>query len=187
MTAAPTPSASPRPSGGLFVLGLDPGLAATGVGLVHRAPGGRIVHLAHKVIATRPGAGGPGELWDRARGIARRVYELWCERTPVVALESWAHYGEHPTTQAHNLGVVIGAILGALPTTARVVDAGRAQDWRRGIGLGPTATKAEVQERVRRLLDLADVPRPQHAADALAVAIVAAGRHHTLSSGGSRP
>lgn len=159
------------------VLGIDPGLASTGLGLVERAASGRLRHLGHRAITTRPGAGAPGEAWDRAKGIARAVYEVWCETpAPLVAIETWAHYGEHPTTQAHALGLVIGAILGALPSTVRVVEAGRAQDWRRGIGLAPTATKAEVQARVQRLLGLPELPRPQHAADALAVALVVAGR-----------
>jgi crossover junction endodeoxyribonuclease RuvC len=174
-------------AGELYVLGIDPGLASTGLGLVHRNAAGRLRHVHHQVIATRPGAGAPGETWDRAKGIARAVYEVWCEHAPAVAIESWAHYGEHPTTQAHALGLVIGAILGALPASARVLEAGRAQDWRRAIGLAPTATKAEVQERVGRLLGLAELPRPQHAADALAVAIVTAGRNHALPPGGLRP
>lgn len=158
----------------LVVLGVDPGLASAGWGVVRRE-GGRAVHVAHGALhtpSTEPALA-------RAQTLARELGALLTTHRPhLVALERWVHYGQSDTTQAHTLGLAIGALVAACGAHGvPVVDECRAQDWRVALGLPRDASKAAGQSRVGAILGLPSVPRPQHAADALAVAVVAAARH----------
>lgn len=154
-----------------LILGLDPGLAPTGWGLVRR-DGCRTAYVAHGVLRTDPAADDHARVQELARGLS----ELLAARRPdLVAIERWVHYGQSESTQAHGLGLVIGALVAAAGSLGvPTVSLSRAQDWRTALGLPRDATKAQAQERVRVVLGLAAPVRPQHASDALAVAVVAA-------------
>ena len=155
----------------MIVLGLDPGIAPTGWGIVRR-DGTRTVHLAHGVLKTDPDAADHARAVQLALGLATVLRD---HRPDVVAIERWVHYGQSATVAAHTLGHVIGALFTACSVAGvPTVSTSRAQDWRTALGLSRSATKAQAQERVRAALGLRDVVRPQHASDALAVAIVAA-------------
>jgi crossover junction endodeoxyribonuclease RuvC len=154
-----------------LILGIDPGLASTGWGLLRRE-GQRVTHLAHGVVTTTPDE---GDDHARVQRIAREVATLLrAYRPDSLAMERWVHFGQSATVQAHALGLVIGAVLvAAASLEVPVRSEHRSQDWRRALGLPATAAKAEVQARVQALLSLPKPPRPQHAADALAVAFAA--------------
>lgn len=156
---------------GVVVVGLDPGLAALGWGVVRRV-GSQRVHVAHGAMTTAPADGS-----DHARVAALAVslrLLLGLHRPAVVAVERWVVYGQSETTQAHTIGLVLGMIVAVCAGEGvRVASTHRAQDWRRALGLAATATKAEAQVRVALALGMQAMPRPQHAADALAVAMVA--------------
>ena len=177
--ARPTPRTAPPgartgpldAAAGVVVVGLDPGLAALGWGVVRRE-GARRVHVAHGALTTAPADGS-----DHARvaslAVSLRLL-IGLHRPAVVAVERWVVYGQSETTQAHTIGLVLGMIVAVCAREGvRVVSTHRAQDWRRALGLAATATKAAAQERVRVALGMQAMPRPQHAADALAVAMVA--------------
>jgi Holliday junction resolvasome RuvABC endonuclease subunit len=94
-----------------------------------------------------------------------------------VATEAWCHYAQSATTQAHALGLVLGMVRAVcVGAGVRHVEGERAQGWRTALGLSRSATKAACQERVRAVLGLDKVIKPQHSSDAAAVAIVAAKR-----------
>lgn len=156
------------------VLGIDPGLASLGWAVVER-DGARPCLVAAGCFTTEPTDGS-----DLARVglLSDRVAELLATYRPaLVATEAWCHYGQSATTQAHALGMVLGAIRATCrPMGVRHDEGERAQGWRTALGLPRTASKAECQERVRAVLGLAKVIRPSHASDAAAVAIVAAQR-----------
>lgn len=156
---------------GAVVVGLDPGIAALGWGVVRRE-GTRSVHVAHGCVTTPVGD-------DHARvtelAVSLRLL-LALHKPVVVAVERWVCYGQSATTQAHTIGLVLGMIATVcaewgVPMAAQH----RAQDWRTALGLRATATKAQAQERVRVVLGMTATPRPQHAADALAVAMTTKG------------
>lgn len=151
-----------------LILGIDPGLASTGWGLLRRE-GQRVTHVAHGVIATTPDH---GDDHARIQRVARELAVLLrAYRPDALAMERWVHFGQSATIQAHALGLAIGAIVvTAAEAGVPVRSEHRSQDWRRAIGLPATAPKAAVQQRVQALLGLPKPPRPQHAADALAVA-----------------
>lgn len=159
------------------VLGIDPGLAACGWAVVARV-GTAIELRAHGTLTTEPADGSPltrvGLLAD---GVAALLEE---HRPALVVTEAWVDGYEGKgadTTAAHALGMVLGMIR-VVCRRADVVhrEGERAQGWRTALGLPRDATKAACQERVRAVLGIAKVIRPQHANDAAAVAIVAAMR-----------
>lgn len=158
-----------------YVLGVDPGLASTGWGLV-RVDGSRVSHVAHGCLRTSPDDPEALRVGFLASGLrdVLRVYPY----VRVVAVERWAHYRANEAgSDAHmKLGLAIGAALAACALQGVGVEQSNdAQGWRRAIGLGRSATKAEAQERVRMVLGLREVVRPVHASDALGVALAAGG------------
>ena len=127
---------------------------------------------SHGVLTTAPADGS-----DHARvaslAVSLRLL-IGLHRPAVGAVERWVVYEQSETTQAHTIGLVLGMIVAVCASEGvRVVSTHRAQDWRRALGLAATATKAAARERVRVALGMQAMPRPQHAADALAVAMVA--------------
>jgi len=149
----------------MVVLGIDPGLANTGYGVVVRRSG-RLAALDGGVIETRPGV--PAE--RRLAMLHARVRDLLAKHEPdAVALEA-LYFGQNVRTafavgQARGV-VVLAAGQRAVPCvdyTPQQVKSAVCGSWR--------AAKGQVQDMVQRLLGLSAPPRPDHAADALAVAI----------------
>jgi crossover junction endodeoxyribonuclease RuvC len=147
------------------VLGIDPGTAACGYGIVQES-GGRVRALDHGWWQT-PARERP-EL--RLKTIFDRVQALIAEHAPdAVALEE-SFVGADARTalsvgQARGTVLVAAAVVGVECTEyapARVKQA--------VCGYG-RAEKAQVQRMVRAILALEANPTPNHAADALAVAI----------------
>jgi crossover junction endodeoxyribonuclease RuvC len=149
----------------VIVLGIDPGLAATGYGVVAQH-GGRLLALDGGVIDTP--AGRPSEA--RLAAIFERVGDLLAEHDPgAVALEA-LYFGQNVRT-AFAVGQARGvALLAAGQRAVPCVDYTPQQIKSTVCGSG-RAAKGQVQDMVKRLLALPEPPRPDHAADALAVAI----------------
>ena len=150
----------------MIVLGIDPGTATTGYGVVARAGDGAVSLLECGIVRTEPAT----PLASRLRAIFEGVVEV-LERTrpDVVAVES-AFYAKNART-ALVLGHARGAIL--LAATLRdlpVAEYAPAEVKSAVAGTG-RATKEQVQFMVKQLLRLKDVPRPADAADAVAVAL----------------
>ena len=147
------------------VLGIDPGTAACGYGIVQES-GGRIRSLDHGWWQTP--AGERTEL--RLKTIFDRVQELIAEHAPdAVALEE-SFVGADART-ALSVGQARGAVLvaaAALGVECAEYPPARVKQAVCGYG---RAEKAQVQRMVRAILGLSALPRPNHAADALAVAI----------------
>jgi crossover junction endodeoxyribonuclease RuvC len=154
----------------MIVLGIDPGLANTGYGVVatdRRSPaGGRLEALDGGVIET------PAEL-PRERRLAD-IHEgiellISTHEPDAVALEE-LYFGQNVRTAfavGHARGVVmLAAGQHGLPC------AGYTPQQVKGAVCGNgRAGKDQVARMVKTLLGLAEEPHPDHAADALAVAI----------------
>ena len=147
------------------VLGIDPGTAACGYGIVH-ASGGRLRSIDHGWWRTSSGE--RPEL--RLKTIFDGVLELIDAHDPdAVALEE-SFVGVDART-ALSVGQARGAVLVA--GAHRGLDCfeyapSRVKQAVCGYG---RAEKAQVQKMVRAILSLDELPAPSHAADALAVAI----------------
>jgi len=146
-------------------LGIDPGLVATGYGLLAGATTPFTVLDAGVISTTTDLA-----FEVRIRIIYDGVRDLLVKHTPdVVVLEDlYAEY-KFPRTallMAHARGVVC---LAAGQSGVPVVSLAPAE-VKRAVAFNGAASKAQVQHAVGRLLNLAAAPSPSHIADALALA-----------------
>ncbi len=147
------------------VVGIDPGTAACGYGIVHES-GGRLRAIAHGCWSTPAGE----DVALRLKTIYDGVAGLIEEHMPdAVALEE--SYVGADARIALSVGQARGAVLVAAANAGiacREYAPARVKQAVCGYG---RAEKAQVQRMVKMLLGLAELPTPNHAADALAVAI----------------
>jgi crossover junction endodeoxyribonuclease RuvC len=149
----------------MVVFGIDPGLAATGYGVVHRAAG-RLVALDGGVIATS--ADLPVE--RRLATIHARVDALIAEHEPdALALEA-LYFGQNVRT-AFAVGQARGAVMLAAGQRGVPCASYTPQQVKAAVCGSGRAAKDQVSRMVQALLALTTLPTPDHAADALAVAI----------------
>jgi crossover junction endodeoxyribonuclease RuvC len=150
----------------LKVLGIDPGTAVTGYGVVARAPDGETKLEECGVIRTSSRA----PLADRLRDIFEGVSELIDRHEPdAVAVEGvfFAKNVRSAVVLGHARGaILVAAALKHLP----VAEYAPAEVKSAIVGHG-RATKEQVQFMVQRLLRLREPPRPEDAADGVAIAL----------------
>ncbi len=150
----------------LRVLGIDPGTAVTGYGVVEPANGrpGRLLECG--VIRTHPRQ----ELWHRLDTLFTGVSELIAHHRPTaLALES-IFYGKNvrtTVTLGHARGVIL---LAAARAGLDIAEFPPATVKKSVVGVGG-ATKPQVGYMVQRLLNLQRPPSPSDAADGVAVAL----------------
>jgi crossover junction endodeoxyribonuclease RuvC len=148
----------------MFVLGIDPGLTVTGYGLVRRT---RILEaVAAGVIRTEAHAETAARLFELHRMLTALIAE---HRPEVVAIEQiFTNRNRH---SAVGVGRAAGvAMLAAAQAGLRVHEYVPTMVKSAITGDG-RADKEAVQRMVARRLNLAELPRPVDAADALAVAV----------------
>jgi crossover junction endodeoxyribonuclease RuvC len=147
------------------VVGIDPGTAACGYGIVHES-GGRLRAIGHGWWQTR--ADERPEL--RLKTIFEGVAGLIAEHAPdAVAIEE-SFVGVDART-ALSVGQARGAVLVAAALAGvECTEYAPSRVKQAVCGYG-RAEKAQVQRMVKAILGLDKLPTPNHAADALAVAI----------------
>ncbi len=148
------------------ILGIDPGTAVTGYGVVEPSSQGAGDLIECGVIRTNPRQ----ELWHRLDALHDGVLQLIDKHHPdTMALESVFYAKNVRTTVvlAHARGVILlaGARAGLAiaefpPATVKKVVSGAGG-----------ATKSQVAYMVQRLLNLKQPPTPNDAADGVAVAL----------------
>jgi crossover junction endodeoxyribonuclease RuvC len=148
------------------VLGIDPGTAACGWGVVVQERNGRLRALEHGWWQTP--AGQRPEL--RLRTIFDGVQELVRRHLPdAVALEE-SYVGVDART-----ALSVGQARGAVLVAAASLEVGCAEyppaTVKQAVCGYGRADKVQVQRMVQAILSLDETPEPSHAADALAVAI----------------
>jgi crossover junction endodeoxyribonuclease RuvC len=149
----------------MLVLGIDPGTASTGYGIV-RSAGSRLDALEQGVIFTRPGV----PLERRLADIHARVGELLDRHAPdAIAIEE-LYFGANVRT-AFAVGQARGVVLLAAGQRGVPARSYTPQQVKGAVCGNGRAGKDQVARMVARLLGLAAPPTPDHAADALAVAI----------------
>jgi crossover junction endodeoxyribonuclease RuvC len=149
----------------VIVLGIDPGTASTGYGVI-RIEGSRLVPVDHGVIETRPGIA----LERRLADIHARIAELLDAHRPAAMAVEELYFGANVRT-AFAVGQARGVILLAAGQRAVPARSYTPQQVKGAVCGNGRAAKEQVGRMVARLLGLAEIPSPDHAADALAVAI----------------
>ena len=151
----------------MLVLGVDPGTAITGYGLVRHAPDGDQLEAAAYGVITTPSD------W----AMPRRLQKIYQDLTDLIR----AHHPNEAAVEqlffsrnvktALAVGQARGVVLLSLADGGvSVHEYTPLQVKQSVVGYG-RAEKAQVQELVRLLLGLEAVPQPDDAADALAIAI----------------
>jgi crossover junction endodeoxyribonuclease RuvC len=149
----------------MVVVGIDPGTANTGFGVVARR-GGRLVALDGGTIQTAAGLD-PGR---RLALIHVRVSALLDEYAPEALAVEDLYFGANARS-AFAVGQTRGVVILAAGQRGLPCASYTPQQVKAAVCGSGRAEKGQVQRMVQRLLALAELPSPDHAADALAVAI----------------
>lgn len=147
------------------ILGIDPGTATTGYGVVEEVQG-NLKALTSGVIRTSADQTPP----LRLQSIYRAVKELALNWKPDEAAVEELFFSKNVRT-AMSVGQARGVALLALADSALPVAEYTPLEIKQAVTGYGNADKAQMQEMTRLLLGLEEAPCPDDAADALAVAI----------------
>ncbi|HRF94705.1 MAG TPA: crossover junction endodeoxyribonuclease RuvC [Aggregatilineales bacterium] len=150
----------------MLSLGIDPGTATIGYGLVSELNDGSLQAIAYGVITTSP----KDPMWRRLHIIHDTLKDIIEKFKPDrIAIEE-LFFAKNITTAltvAQGRGVIL---LTAAQANLTIVEY-KPNEVKQSITGYGAAKKPQIQEMVRLLLGLDDIPKPDDAADALAIAI----------------
>lgn len=149
----------------MLILGIDPGIAITGYGLV-REHGGGLALVDYGVIRTPKDQ----PLSKRLQTIYEGLTTLIGTHQPDVAAVEELFFSRNVRT-ALSVGHARGVTLLALADAELPIHEYKPLEVKQAIAGYGGANKQQVQEMVRLLLGLDHVPHPDDAADAVAVAV----------------
>jgi crossover junction endodeoxyribonuclease RuvC len=149
----------------VLILGIDPGTAITGYGLVREDEQG-LTLVEYGVLTTPSGQPLP----KRLQAIYQGLSDLIREHRPEAAAVEELFFSRNVRT-ALSVGHARGVTLLALADAGLPIYEYKPLEVKQAIAGYGAADKQQVQEMVRMLLDLDNVPQPDDAADAIAVAV----------------
>lgn len=160
----------------MIILGIDPGTRVTGYGIIRVIDRNRFVLVDYGCIRPPPKL----DINDRYLILHEGTEEL-IEKYKPDSLSIETQFVHKNPQSAIKIGMARGVVIIAArkrgvdvveytPTTAKRAITGRGR-----------ASKEQVQEMTKKLLCLKEVPTPEDAADALALAICHAQKQHTLN------
>ena len=149
------------------VIGLDPGLASTGVGIVEGAPG-KIISYGFGCIETSPSM--PQQY--RIHKIFNEISDIIKEEEPsIVVIEDVFSLPKYPKSGII-LGKVIGSIMAACANFGVDVVEVEVRLVKKILTGNGNASKEQLEKAVRLNLNHKEKIRPFHSSDALALAII---------------
>ena len=164
----------------MIILGIDPGTAALGWGLVEQTAG-RLRAVDHGCLVTSPDL----PLGERLLAIHRHVAELIALHEPEVVAVERVFFSRNAQT-AIAVGHARGVVLLAAAEAHRPVREATPNEVKSAIAGYGAADKQQVQRMVQIVLGMASLPTPDDAADALAIAVcIANGMGRTGRSAGA--
>ena len=152
-------------SKGHTILGIDPGTATMGWGVI-RQEGNRLRYVQHGTVTTPP-------TWEMPRRLGRLfdgVTELIKGYRPETMAVEELFFNTNVTT-AITVGQARGVAILAAHKAGIEVHEYTPLQVKQAITSYGRADKRQVQEMVRALLNLREIPKPDDAADGLAIAI----------------
>lgn len=149
----------------VVVIGIDPGTAHTGYGVVF-SNGRRLAAIDGGVVGT-----GPAEpLERRLARIHARICDLIAQHRPAAMAIEELFFGQNART-AFAVGQARGVVMLSAGMAGVPCFSYTPQAVKQSVCGSGRAEKGQVQRMVASLLSLPEPPEPDHAADALAVAI----------------
>jgi crossover junction endodeoxyribonuclease RuvC len=152
----------------LIVLGIDPGTAALGWGLIEQTAG-RLRAIDHGCLVTSPDL----PLGERLLAIHRHVAALIALHEPSVVAVERVFFSRNAQT-AIAVGHARGVVLLAAAEAGRPVREATPNEVKSAITGYGAADKEQVSRMVAVVLGMAARPTPDDAADALAIAVCVA-------------
>jgi len=150
----------------MLSLGIDPGTATIGYGLVRELDDGSLQAVAYGVINTSP----KDPMWQRLQIIHDSLKDIIHQFKPDRVAVEELFFAKNITT-ALTVAQGRGVILLTLAQTGVTIAEYKPNEVKQSITGYGAAKKPQIQEMVRLLLGLEDIPKPDDAADALAIAI----------------
>jgi crossover junction endodeoxyribonuclease RuvC len=152
----------------MLALGIDPGTAIIGYGVVREWDDGSLTAVDYGVITTPPSL----PMWERLTLIFDGVSALVARHQPDHAAVEELLFGKNVST-AITVAQGRGVILLALAQARVRIHEYKPTFIKQSISGYGGAKKPQMQEMTRMLLGLEGIPRPDDAADGLAIAITA--------------
>ena len=150
------------------IIGVDPGLASTGWGVIE-AVNGRLVYIAHGCIETKADMSRAERLFT----IYNSFLKVLKTQKPSEASIENLYFGKN-ISSAMTVSEARGILLLALTSRGLPVMELTPNEIKKAVVGVTRAEKNQIQEMVRFILGLKEIPKPDHAADALGAAICAA-------------
>jgi len=154
----------------VIILGVDPGTAALGYGVIDRT-GGRLRAIDHGCLVTSPDLGMP----ERLLAIHALLSDLIELHEPAIVAVERLFFSRNAQT-AIAVGQARGVILLAAAQHGRPVREATASEVKSAVAGYGAADKGQVARMVQLVCGMPSLPTPDDAADALAVAICIANR-----------
>lgn len=157
----------------MIILGIDPGTATTGYGLIKKE-GQKYLMIKYGCVLT------PAKtpLHDRLETIFEELSELIEEYKPKqIAVEEL--FFNQNTTTAMSVGQARGVVLLAAKKKGLEIFEYTPLEVKMALTGYGRADKKQMQQMVKVLLGLREIPKPDDAADALAIAVCHAQSHKT--------
>ena len=154
----------------MIILGIDPGTAALGYGVVERI-GGRLRAIDHGCLVTSPDLPMP----ERLLAIHGLLDDLMSLHEPAFVAVERLFFSRNAQT-AIAVGQARGVVLLAAAQHGKPVREATPNEVKSAIAGYGAADKEQVQRMVQLVLGMAELPRPDDAADALAIAVCIANR-----------
>ncbi len=152
------------------IIGFDPGLADTGFGVIEDH-GGKFVCLDYGSIKT-PARSATSE---RLATIYTKAQELIKKYKPdIIGIEKL--FFSRNVTSAMLVGQARGVVLLAIEQAGVQVIEFTPNQVKQAVSCYGAAGKSQVQKMVKMILNLKEIPKPDDAADGLAIAICTSGQ-----------
>ena len=151
-----------------IILGLDPGTATVGYGVVV-SDGSLVKHIAHGCIVTSKDLPMP----TRLNQIAKQLRELLRQYKPDIVGVEQLYFAKNVTT-AMTVAQARGVLVQTVANLGIPVENYTPLQVKQAITGYGRADKVQMQKMIKMILGLKEVPHPDDAADAVAVAITCA-------------
>lgn len=165
----------------MLVIGIDPGTASTGYGLIRQFSNGQLDLVDYGLISTAAGQPLPARLLD----LYSTLMEVLEVHNPDSAAVEKLFFQRNIST-ALSVGQARGVALLTLAMAKVKVNEYTPSEVKLAISGYGNADKHQIQAMVKAILQMDHLPKPDDAADALAVAICHCHSHkmHQLGEGG---
>ena len=150
------------------IIGIDPGLASTGWGIIDYSDG-EIRYVAHGSIKTQA----IQPRCERLLYILQSIRNIIDQYRPVRAAIETLYFGRN-VSSAIPVAEARGVVSAVLAERGLSIAEFTPIAIKQGVTGVSRADKKQIQEMIRIILGLQDIPKPDHAADALGAAICAA-------------